>query len=109
MTDLVKDKLDEGQTVILIDQFFRGNSFLKGEVSVDIFEFSNFKTNWQDITMNLKKLAAKEGSCVVHTNLDGVRGADFKVKNKDVHVILAFVPQKSYDITQAIGRGARGV
>ena len=59
--------------------------------------------------MNLKKLSAKEGSCVVHTNLDGVRGADFKVKNKDVHVILAFVPLKSYDITQAIGRGARGV
>ena len=57
----------------------------------------------------LKKLAAKEGSCVVHTNLNGVRGADFKVKNKDVHVIFAFVPLKSYDITQAIGRGARGV
>ena len=59
--------------------------------------------------MGLKRLAAKEGPCVVHTNLDGVRGADFKVKNQEVHVILAFVPHKSYDITQAIGRGARGV
>ena len=102
MTDLVKHKLDEGQTVILIDQFFRGNSFLKGEVSVDIFEFSNFKSNWQDITMNLKKIATNEGFCVLHTNLDGVRGADFKVKNKDVHVILAFVPQKSYDILKLL-------
>ena len=78
MTDLVKDKLNQGQTVILIDQFFRGNLFLKGEIGVNIFEFSNFKSNWQDITMNLKKLAAKEGSCVVHTNLDGVKVADSK-------------------------------
>ena len=86
-----------------------GNSFLKGEIGVDIFEFYNFKTGWEVTTMTLKRLAAKEGPCVVHTNLDGIRGADFKVKNKEVHVILAFVPQKSYDITQAIGRGARGV
>jgi hypothetical protein len=32
--------------------------------------------------MGLKRLAAKEGPCVVHTNLDGVRGTDFKKKIK---------------------------
>ena len=84
-------------------------SFLKDKIWEDIFEFYNFKSDWQVMTMTLKWLAAKEGPCVVHTNLDGIRGADFKVKNQEVHVILAFVPQKSYDITQAIGRGARGV
>jgi len=82
---------------------------LKSKIKEEIFEFSNFRTEWQVITMALRRLAAKEGPCVVHTNLDGVRGTDFKVKNKDVHVILDFLPSKAYEVTQAIGRGARGV
>ena len=59
--------------------------------------------------MKLAKLAKHDKPCVVHTNLDGVRGADFKVLNENVKVILAFKPQKAYEITQAIGRGMRGI
>jgi len=57
----------------------------------------------------LAVLAKHDKPCVVHTNLDGVRGADFKVLSENVKVIMAFVPQKSYEITQAIGRGMRGI
>ena len=49
--------------------------------------------------MNLTALNLHEGPSFVHTNLDGVRGADFKVKNDKVKVILAFRPQRSYEIT----------
>jgi hypothetical protein len=42
--------------------------------------------------MKLAILARQEKPCVVHTNLDGVRGADFKVKNPNVKVIMAFSP-----------------
>ena len=55
--------------------------------------------------MKLATLAKHDKPCVVHTNLDGVRGADFKVLNENVKVILAFKPQKAYQITQAFGRG----
>jgi len=59
--------------------------------------------------MKLAILAKHDKPCVVDTNLDGVRGADFKVLNENVKVILAFKPQKAYEITQAIGRGMRGI
>ena len=59
--------------------------------------------------MKLAVLARHDKPCVVHTNLDGVRGADFKVLNENVKVIMAFTPHKAYEITQAIGRGMRGV
>jgi hypothetical protein len=59
--------------------------------------------------MKLATLAKYNKPCVVHTKLDGVRGADFKVLNENVKVIMAFKPQKAYEITQAIGRGMRGI
>ena len=35
-----------------------GNSFLKDKIGVDVFEFYNFKSDWQVTTMTLKRLAA---------------------------------------------------
>lgn len=45
--------------------------------------------------------------CIVHTNISGNRGVDFKFLSGLVHVILAFEPKYSVDITQGIGRGNR--
>jgi hypothetical protein len=106
---LVIDSLNDGNTVIIIDKDFRGNSFLTKHISAKVFEFFDFETKWAGITMSLAQLYTHKGPCVVHTNLDGVRGADFRVQNENVEVILAFIPQKAYEITQAIGRGMRGV
>ena len=47
--------------------------------------------------------------CIVHTNISGNRGVDFKFLNGLVHVILAFRPEHSVDITQGIGRGNRNL
>ena len=99
LTKLVNQSLAANQTVILIDDNFKGNSFLKAQVDKEIFEFYKFENDWHTITMDLASLTEHKGPCVVHTNLDGVRGADFKVKNDKVKVILAFRPQRSYEIT----------
>jgi hypothetical protein len=80
LTKLVNASLAANQTVILIDDNFKGNSFLKCQVDKEIFEFHNFENDWHTITMDLASLTLHEGPCVVHTNLDGVRGADFKLK-----------------------------
>lgn len=43
---------------------------------------------------------------MVHTNLHGVRGVDFKI-DMMTHVVLEFNPRNYYDIVQALVRGAR--
>jgi len=49
--------------------------------------------------MKLALLARHNKPYVINTNLDGVRGADFKVLDENVKVIIAFKPQKAYEIT----------
>ena len=43
LTKLVKASLAANQTVILIDDNFKGNSFLKAQVEKEIFEFYKFE------------------------------------------------------------------
>ncbi len=47
---------------------------------------------------------------VVHTDLTGNRGVDFKFKDgRAVGVILAFEPKSSVDLIQGEGRGNRSI
>ena len=46
---------------------------------------------------------------IVHTDISGNRGVDFKFMSGSVHVILALAPEHSVDITQGIGRGNRNL
>ena len=53
LTKLVNASLSANQTVILIDDNFKGNSFLKAQVGTEIFEFHKFENDWHTITMDL--------------------------------------------------------
>ena len=54
-------------------------------------------------------MLACEKPAIVHTDISGNRGVDFKFLSGSVHVILAFTPEHSVDITQGIGRGNRNL
>ena len=70
---------------------------------------NNLKNKSEVIRIWLKNNVAKERSCVFNTNLERVRDADLKVKNKDFHVVLTFLSLESFDITQALGIRVLGV
>jgi len=50
------------------------------------------------INQDLEKLAKEMKPVIVHTDLTGNRGIDFKFAVGLVHVVLAFEPQASVDI-----------
>ena len=50
-----------------------------------------------------------EKPSIVHTDISGNRWVDFKFLSGLMHVILAFHPEHSVDITQGIGRGNRNL
>ena len=49
--------------------------------------------------MQLEEMLCCQRPSIVHTDLSGNRGVDFKFRSGSVHVILAFVPEHSVDIT----------
>ncbi len=77
------------------------------DLKCQLFIFDQWGTGqFAPIDERLNKLFKAVDPCVVHTNMHGVRGVDFKIDQK-THVILAFNPRNYYDIVQALGRGAR--
>ena len=47
---------------------------------------------------------------IVHTDLSGARGVDFRFEEgMAVHVILAFEPKSRVDLIQGEGRGNRNI
>jgi hypothetical protein len=75
----------------------------------NVFVFAGFTSGkYQDINLQLEDLLKEDKVSVVHTNMSGNRGVDFRFKVKDFHVLVAFPPKSSIDLQQALGRGARG-
>ena len=60
LTKLVNQSLAANQTVILIDDNFKGNSFLKAQVDKEIFEFYKFEDAEDTTSNNLNNLTSTE-------------------------------------------------
>jgi hypothetical protein len=106
------EKLKEGKSVIIIDGDKGEESkraFKEAAGGATFMEFTDWNArNFQDLSLKLRELKTLEKVAVVYTDMDGARGVDFAMK-KLVHVILAFEPKGTTEITQALGRGSRSV
>jgi hypothetical protein len=80
--------------------FSHQSSFLKTSfIHQQEYVFQKFnRENYSLINQNLERLAKQTEATIVHTDLTGNRGVDFKFKDGHLHMMLAFEPKHSVDI-----------
>ena len=90
--------MKSSQSCIVIDELLKNNdSFLKNEFK-HLFIFDQWGPNqFANIDDKLKTLIQNRHASVVHTNMHGLRGVDFRMDTQ-THVILAFNPKNYFDI-----------
>ena len=83
--NLIRRNLDVDKAVIVIDEDLEtgAESFIEAKHKDKCLVFNEWTVEKvSNISTKLKLLNAASGAMVVHTNMDGCRGVDFKLNEK---------------------------
>ena len=82
--EIVQKQLDEGKNVIIIDDELnlkKPDTKIITNPEIKVYYFNNFlQENYQIIEKDLERLSQQINPCVVHTDITGNRGVDFKFR-----------------------------